>query len=146
MNELLVTGITGAILLVFGLAMIRSHRQSWAAQKNDAELPEAERVYLYRRYRRRMQTSAMLVVLGILIALGDALVPWRNLPPIAYFIYWGGVLLLTLWVILLAFGDMASTRVHARISLAQVQEKRRQLEQELAEYRNRRSNGRESGS
>lgn len=88
--------------------------------------------------------ASMLAVLGLLLGLGDALA--RNLPPIAGLTYLVAMLLLTFWIILLAFGDMLSTRVHSRVTLAQVRQKQRELEEQLEQYRNRRANGRDSTS
>ncbi|MGE3313630.1 MAG: hypothetical protein AB7O26_00855 [Planctomycetaceae bacterium] len=145
MNETLVAVLAGGLLVVLGISMIVGHRRAWDGQKNDPELAEFDRVHFYRRFRRRMQTSAMLVVLGLLLAVGGTVIPWQNYPAAAQLAYWIGVLLLTFWVILLALGDILSTRVHSRISMAQVKQKQRELELELARLKSRGSNGRNHG-
>jgi hypothetical protein len=141
-NDTIVATIAGGFLVVLGFSMIFSHRRAWDGQKNDTELAEFDRVHLYRRFRRRMQTSGLLVLLGLLLAIGGTLIPWQNFGQVAQLGYWLGVLIITFWVILLAFGDLLSTRVHSRIALSQVKQKQRELEKQLAEYRNRQSNGR----
>ncbi len=146
MNETLIAVLAGAALVVLGISMVVGHRRAWDGQKNDPELTEFDRVHFYRRFRRRMQTSAMLVVLGLLLAVGGTLIPWQNFGAATQLAYWIGVLLLTFWVILLALGDMIATRVHSRISLSQVRQKQRALEQELARLKSRGSNGRDHGT
>ena len=142
MNSTWVAVLAGVVVAVVGLIMIRSHRSAWRDQKNDPGLDDAERAHLHRRYRRRMQASGTVVLLGALLALGGGAIPWVQLPPLAFDIYWGGVLLLTAWVIVQALGDMLSTGAHAKASLSQVRAKQRELERQLEEYKSRRGNGR----
>lgn len=126
-----------------GLALVQAHVRSWKRQQNDPELDNADYSHLYARYRRRLQTSGMIAVLGVMIAVGDQLPILRKRPDL-FGLYWLAVLLLTFWVMLLAMGDYYSTRAHGRTSLADVRKKHRELEREIARFKNRRSNGRDA--
>ena len=139
-----ISAIVGAIVFLIGLALLRWNVKFWRQAKDDSALEDVDRQHFYRRYRRRMQMSAMLMIVGLLVGVGELLGDWRKHPgPFA--VYWGGVLLLLLWVVLLGFADMLSTAAHSRIALAELRYKQRALEQRLAEFKQRRvSNGRES--
>ncbi len=130
----------GAALFATGLLFIRWHVLEWREEKNDPALDLTDRKHFYARYRRRMQTSGILVVLGILIPLGDWLID-RNKNPLPATIVWIVVLVLTMWVILMALGDMLSTRTHSQVALSKVRQKQKELERQVAELRSRDSNG-----
>lgn len=87
-----------------------------------------------------MQTSGMIAVLGVLLAVGDQLPILRH-DPTLFTLYWIGVLLLTFWVMLLAAGDYLTTRSHARSELARIRRQQHELEKQLAELKRRGSNG-----
>jgi len=140
-RDILVSASAGAALVIIGSLMIRAHRRAWSDQKNDPDLPDADRIYFHRRYRRRMQTSSMMVVVGILLGLGGAVIPWQNFRPLVWTAYWWGVLLLTFWMVLQALGDLFSTRVRAQATLEEVRRKRHELERQIEQYKSRRSNG-----
>ncbi|GAB4145799.1 MAG: hypothetical protein Tsb009_18150 [Planctomycetaceae bacterium] len=143
-NNLFVSVSVGVGLLSFGVWLLRSHIQTWRAQKNDPTLEDRERLHLYARYRRRMQASGIIVLLGVLIPMGDILfsvILPRNLAPVWFALYWGVVLLLALWIILLALGDMYSTSVHTKASLSRIRSKQRELEKQISEIQRRKSNG-----
>ena len=130
----------GAGLLLTGLLFMRWHVQEWRQEKNDPDLDPNDRKHFYARYRRRMQTSGMLVFLGVLIPLGDWLID-RNKNPLPATIVWIVVLLLTMWVIVMALGDMLSTRTHSQVALSKVRQKQKELERQVAELRSRDNNG-----
>ena len=142
MNEWIVP-TAGGLLVLVGLGLVAAHVRSWRQQKRDPDLAESDRLYLYARVRRRVQTSGMIALLGVLLGVGDQLPNWQNRPGLFGF-YWLGVLLLTGWVMLLALGDFFSTRSHARSSLADIRHKQRELERQVAEFKRRGSNGRDA--
>jgi hypothetical protein len=128
--------IVAVVLLVTGICLMMSHVRGWRRQQADPRLEEKDRAYYGRRYRRRMQTSAILAVLGVLIGLGDVLLPFQQQPrPVT--LYWIGVLLLTLWVMLLAFADFWSALAYGRVELARVRQRRRDLERQIVEFKHR---------
>lgn len=129
--------IVGVVLIASGSLAMRSHMRSWRRQQNDPTFEDRDREYYQRRYRRRMQMSAILVILGILIGGGDVLLPfqWRHPGPVA--LYWIGVLLLTGWLILLALADLISAFAYGRVELARVRQKHRELERQVVEFKHR---------
>lgn len=135
----------GVALVAIGLGLLRAHRKAWRNQKNDPDLDDADRQHYYTRYRRRMQASGILTLLGVLIPVGDVLIPWKNFP-LACALYWSIVILLALWVVLLGTGDALATAAHGRIALSRVRRKQRQLEEQVSEIRRRQSNGRDHSS
>jgi hypothetical protein len=140
----LVATISG-VLIVTGLSLIRAHLRTWDRQKNDSSLDHLDRTHYYSRYRRRMQTSAIIALLGLLIPLGVAVTPWlQQAAPRLFAVYWGTVLLMAGWVVVLGLGDMLATRVHSRIAMARVRQKQLELEKQISEIKQRRSNGHQS--
>lgn len=136
-----VSAFFGATIIIVGVLVMRSHYYTWQRQNADPELDDRERKHLQRRYRRRLQATGLLVVIGVLIPIGDIEVLFAN-RPVLFAVYWFVVIALVLWVGLLAVGDLASTRAHSRVSLSRLQQKQRELEREVAELQNRRLNGR----
>jgi hypothetical protein len=134
--------VFGFALAGGGAAAVVWHLRSWRAKQGDASLTPQEREHYHRQYRRRLQTSGIIVLLGILFPIGDpdGLVPWKG-HPLGLTIYWFVVLALTLWVMLLAVGDLASTRTHTRDALQRLREQQRELEREAARLRARSTNG-----
>ena len=58
--------------------------------------------------------------------------------------FWGGVLLLTGWMVFLALGDILSTATHAQASLARMKAQQRELQDELNQLRRKGSNGQQN--
>jgi hypothetical protein len=114
------------------------HVRAWRASARSADDQE-EFLYHRRQFRRRMQTSAMLGVLGVGVLVGRLLM---NLPLPRVFLlsYWAGVLLLLVWLALLALVDIWATkfyfgRLRDRVRLEQAQ-LRAVAERRLAERDN----------
>ena len=117
-------------IIVFSAIWLFSHVIARRKQLADQSLDEQEHAFLDRRYRRRMQTSIILLIIGILIPIGDQWLPWERAPG-WFTIYWVVILLATMWVVFRAIGDLALTRFHSRASLARVRQKQRELQEEL---------------
>lgn len=146
MNSWIVLGV-GASLSVFGLLLMRWHIREWRQERNDSTLDPQDLLHYHARYRRRMQTSGMLVLLGVLIPVMDWLIEqqarqpqqqqWVIAATLVGFLVFG----LIGWVFLLAFGDMLSTRTHSTVALAKVRQKQRELERQLEAFKSRETNG-----
>ena len=81
------------------------HVRSWQATQR--EKPSAKELDFRRRqFRRRIQTTAMLGLLAVAILVGH----W--ITGAARLFYWGAVLLLVAWMVLLALVDVWATRWH----------------------------------
>lgn len=139
-NELFPARVIGGCLIVLGAVMLAAHVRAWRKQQAEVDLDESDRRHYRTRFRRRMQTSGLILVLGVLIPLGDWLFVLGR--PVVSTLFWVGVLVLVGWVVLLGIGDLLATKAHSRVSLSRLHVKQRQLEQELAALR-RRSNGRD---
>jgi UDP-N-acetylmuramyl pentapeptide phosphotransferase/UDP-N-acetylglucosamine-1-phosphate transferase len=114
--------IVSAILLVAAIVMIVSHIRTWRRFR-DAETNDEDRDYRWRQFRRRMQTSAMLGLIGVATLVGYILTLWLN-SPLFTGIYWLVVLLVVLWTCLLALADVWATkhyfgRIHDRCLIEQ---------------------------
>jgi len=107
-TEFLPSILLGAILLGCAVGLMSWHYRTWrAAQQRGLEARE----YDYRRhqFRRRMQTTAMLGIVALALPLGVLII--RYWPKVGVF-YWGVVLLIVLWVILLAMLDAWTTHYY----------------------------------
>lgn len=139
--QLWLPGLIVGILLVIGaLLMLISHVRTWQSRRSDPDVEERDRAFWYRQYVRRMQASGLMLLIGILIPLGDSLIPWRKAPAL-FAIYWLFVLALACWVILLAVSDLVATRAHSQVALGRIQRQQRELEQEAARLRSGRNGG-----
>jgi hypothetical protein len=136
--RLLIAPIFGAALFVFGIALLIGHVVAWRRQKHDPTLNEGELRHYRSRFRRRMQTSGTIALIGFLIPL-EAMIPKAN--PILFTLYCALVLMLAMWIILLGIADYIATRAHIRASLSRLGGARLALEKRLAEMRSRGSNG-----
>jgi hypothetical protein len=157
MNEIKASLAMGVALILLGAWLIRWHRAAWRQHRvQEAGQAEAcqnmgdgrERRYYRLQFRRRIQISTLLILLGILIPLGDWLMVQRRNPPgnaLGITILWMTVLALALWIMLLAALDWLSTRMHVRATraaLSGLARKQRELEAEAERLRGRGSNGR----
>lgn len=135
----------GAALVLLGLIMVVSHRRSWKKQQHDAEISDLDLGYYNRRYYRRLQTSGLLILIGILIAVGDTVIAWREAPGM-FVAYWGLVLALAVWVILLALADLAATNHHSRTAIRAARQRHEELRAEIARLTASRSRNQDSQS
>jgi hypothetical protein len=135
--------LIGAVLVAVGVAMMLAHRRAWARQRVDPGLNDQDRRRMAARFRRRMQTSGMLAIIGVMVGVGDAQV-WK-LGPIVATVYWIAVLMAGMWLLLLGLGDLAAVRVDSRMTREELQrigDKRRELESQVEQLRRTGDNGR----
>lgn len=134
-NNWLPAVIFGSGLVVLGIGMMIAHRRSWKRQQLEPTANDADRTHYANRYRRRMQTSALIAMVGLLLGLGDVFI-WQFGVPAAT-LFWMVMLILVCWIAVLAVGDMTAIQSHSKNQLADLEAHRRVLEQELAEIRAR---------
>jgi hypothetical protein len=92
------------------VGLIYWHVHSWRTAQL-ADLSADEHDYYRRQFRRRMQTSAMLGILAVVIVSGEFLTRWAN--SLLFFgLYWVATLLLVIWIFLLACVDIWATQHH----------------------------------
>ena len=128
--------VVSLILFICTLAWMVSHLLSWREVKQRG-LEGDELNFRWRQFRRRMQTSAMLGILAVALLVG----PFLTEPPGWVLAFWGGVVLLVIWVILLALVDVWATKYHfGRVRQTYLAEQAK-LQAELHRIRAVRGNG-----
>ncbi len=135
-----VSAAFGGALIIGGVLMLRSHLRTWNRQQADPELDDEDRHFLQRRFRRRMQASGLLTLIGVMLPLGDVVRLFAG-SPWWFAVYWIVVLILVMWLFVLALGDMALTKVHTTVALNRIRAEQRKLEKEAAALRAQMSNG-----
>jgi hypothetical protein len=149
-NDIKASLTMGIALILLGGWLIRWHRAAWERHR-DQEAgahretgDDRERRHYRLQFRRRIQVSALLILLGVMIPTGDWLMVQRR-NPMWITVFWIAVLVLSLWIMLLAAVDWLSTRLYVRVTratLAEIARKQRELEAEVERLRSRGSNGR----
>jgi hypothetical protein len=146
-NNIWVSLGVGLLLSGFGSWLVWRHVVSWRRSQDDAELSPLDIDFFRRQFRRRVQTSGLLVLLGLMLPLGDALLLWGR-DPIVSTIFWLGVVFLTLWIMALAAGDWLLSRIHCRgttAAIEQLNRKKQELDAEVTRLRAQRQNGHGNG-
>lgn len=118
----------GTLVSSVGFGMIVLHVIQRRNHQEDDSLSGADRLFYDQQYRRRMQTSALTVTLGALIGLCGYIRALEQSPIFAT-CYVLGLLLLSLWLILLALSDAVASRVHS----SRVNRRQRKLRESLQE-------------
>jgi hypothetical protein len=127
--------VVGSLLILASAGLIVGHilaRRAHAA----AALDEEERVYRRRQFRRRMQASALIGVVGAAV-LGGL---WVDGPP-GEALYWFGVLLVVIWILILAAFDAASTQSFFRVEQKRQATEHLALQKEIDRFRRHEGNG-----
>jgi hypothetical protein len=133
-----------AVLLVLSSAgLIAWHVRHWN-RLDRAELEERELRFRRRQFRRRLQTSAMLGLLGAAIFGGQLLLN-AVVPKRFQVYYWIGVLVLVLWIGLLAIADMVATTFYYSRARSDFVVQHARLQAELRKARNEDSRTKNSG-
>lgn len=122
-------------LVTIGVLMIRGHLRSWAARQAEGITEPADLLHYHGQFRRRIQTSALMALIGVLIFVGDLIS--KAMGPRFFGFYWVGVLALVGYLIMLAILDGLATASHTRAALARLRAQRRQLERHAAELKER---------
>ncbi len=147
--DYLISAAFSAFLLACAAGLLTWHVRAWRAHRRRNPEPE-ELNYFRRQFRRRMQTSAILAILAAALPVGHWIVrKGAELPGTAWpkwgLVFWGGVVLLLVWVGLLAVADIWATkfffsRLRQRYWLEQTR-----LEAELRRIRGPGGNGKPPG-
>ena len=121
-----------ALLVITSLWMIKMHIRDWREARADESREPHELNFRRRRFRRRMQTSGILGVLGIAILVGHFIQPPMAIAVVA--VYWATVLLMVAWILVLACFDAIATQMHSSRM-----QRRNESEQALLEAKLRRA-------
>jgi hypothetical protein len=132
--------IFGGLLLVAAMIMgglvYKARRSLDAVVEND----EAARLHADRQFRRRIQVTVMLALVGILIPLGDQLEKFLGKNPALFFVWVACVFVLTVCMVLMALGDWLSTAAYSAVARSQLRQQRTELEEEIRRYHASRNN------
>ncbi len=146
MNDIKASLAFGTALIFVALWLMRWHCRVWKEHAADETNDDRARRHYRRQFRRRIQVSVLVFLLGVLIPVGDWLMTnAQRKHPQWIALFWIAVLALTMWIMILALFDWLSTRMHVRATraaLGTLARKQRELEAELERLRNRDSNGR----
>ncbi len=126
--------VVGVFLVGLSLLWVWGVTGAWQRQKIDPDINPRERDFYSRQFRRRLQMAVLVGLIGILIPLGDTEIIWQS-RPMEWACYITFVLLLSLWVLLLGFGDLAAIRSHHLPSLQSLKDRQRALQAKVAELR-----------
>jgi len=110
----------------------------WSHRRTD--LTPAQHEFYRRQFRRRIQVSAMLGFLGVLLATDS----WLQ-QPMVHVVVWAGMLIVLLWIILLALVDAMATRLHFDRLRSDYMVERATLEAEARRLRSVGGNGKPRG-
>lgn len=127
---MLPTFLFSAGLILTSLLLMAWHAKSWR-EADHGGLSERDAEFFRRQYRRRLQTSGMLGMIGVLI-LGHQWIPDNT----TLALYWTGVLGLLVWTVLLAAGDFAASRLHYGRQMVDQQTEHLLLQREIEKFRN----------
>lgn len=130
-------------MVAMGSVLIVWHWTSWKRDSADSNSYSPER---WSQCRRRIQVAVMIALEGVLLCLGDAVLPILYRAGMISERKMAGLwtidvlfmLLLAVWIALLALGDLAVTATGARRELRTMRQKQRELHEELERLRSKR--------
>jgi hypothetical protein len=118
------TSIISLILIGLSGVLLDSHRRAWRAVDEDASKGDRERRFALSQYRRRMQASGIIGVLGAAIGIGP-LVPREPWPLVIYLMSLTGacgaimvLAALDAWATRQYYARMRNEQLTAQIKLA----------------------------
>jgi len=126
-------------LLASAIFLVTMHLRSWRKSRAQ-QLDTQELEFRRRQFRRRMQSSFLLGVMGVAIFFG----PWIK-DPSAALAFWAVAILVILWVAALAVADVAATRSHFHRLREQYMIEQSKLQAEIRRIQSARSNGKSRG-
>lgn len=128
---------------VLGLAitMLVSHTRTWHSVRI-RPLDAIDRTYRHEQFRRRIQASSLLALLGPAIFVGQQVIPEQS--PRLFMTLWLAVLVASCWIVCLALLDaVASGRHFHRLSITRRADRtrlRQELDDLVAQARARKAN------
>lgn len=132
--------IVAAMLVSFGIFLSAWHWRGWKRIEHD---PEEGTEFRWSQVRRRIQVALMISLVGVLLCLGDTILPIMQragtLSEQRMAAWWTVDVILLLfvavWIALLAIGDMAVTASRARVEQLRIKQQQRELAVEIERYR-----------
>ncbi|MEZ6045078.1 MAG: hypothetical protein R3C11_05760 [Planctomycetaceae bacterium] len=118
--------IFGLLVAILGAGLVISHVRVWKKQSSQPNIEKSELRSQHWQYRRRLATSGLMVLVGLLIMLGQAVDKIAH--PAVFTVIWILVILITLSLMCLALLDMMIVRQGLKTKLVILEAKKRQLE------------------
>lgn len=126
--------IFGILLVVIATIMAAFVRKSRLDLEPILKNDDAGRLHANRQFRRRIQISVLLAVIGVIIAAGDQMDKVIGGRALLFLAWISSIFALTMWMVLLALGDWLSTMSHSAITRVQLRHERSALEEEIRRY------------
>ncbi|MDA1055568.1 MAG: hypothetical protein O3C40_34670 [Planctomycetota bacterium] len=127
--------VFAAFLLGASGLLLWIHWRAWRAAQAEG-LDGSASDFRRRQFRRRMQASAMIGIVGVAVVVSLAITD-----PMMTAILWLVVLSLVIWMLLLAFADMVSSYFYYSQVRAQHTAEHASLQAQLDKIRRREGNG-----
>ena len=140
--EFLSTLFVAALILIAAAVLMIWHFRAWR-DAQQSKLAPGELVFYRRQFRRRLQTSAVLGLLALVILAGEILIPWLQ-SPVFFTIFLVAVILLVTWLMLLSVMDIWATRYHFGKLREKCLLEQTKLQAEMRLVQDRRKNGKPS--
>lgn len=133
--------VFGTLLALGGGLMLYFQRRA-AAGLSRENLPPQEARFLASRIRRRSQVAGLILLVGVMIPVGDSVIPWSPETAGTWAVYFSIVLALAGWIGLLGLSDLLATRNYARTEFHHLQRQQlafREMATRLQEARDQNS-------
>ncbi|MBI2480699.1 MAG: hypothetical protein HYV60_19350 [Planctomycetia bacterium] len=127
--------VFAAFLVGASLLLLWVHQRAWSIHQL-AGLDDTALDFRRRQYRRRMQASAMIGIVGFLVFISLGIID-----ALMTAVLWLVVLSLVVWMLLLAFADMVSSFFHYNQIRAQHIAEHATLQARVDRIRQREGNG-----
>ncbi len=132
--------IVSTMLVAVGVGLGVWHWRGWKRIENDLEAGTETR---WTQVRRRIQVAMMIVLEGVLLCVGDAVLPILHrqggMTQDRMAVWWTVdvmlLLFLAVWIALIAIGDLAVTMSRSRVDQLRLRQKERELHAEIERYR-----------
>ena len=104
---MLLHAAVSVLMIAVSVLLVVGHLRAWRRIQESPPSDDEQRRFAWGQFRRRVQTSGMIGLAGVLIFVGY----WIDQGKWGL-IYWCGTILLVIWIMLLAVADMIATRIH----------------------------------
>lgn len=127
------TVVVGSVLVLVSALLFASQLRAWRTADHGG-LKLAEREFQARRFRRRWQGSLLLGAVGLLV-LGDLGMERYYPEELPRLLYWCGIVVLLLWLILLAAADWLVSRAYYHREWSRLRAERTSLQADVDQLR-----------
>ena len=126
--------IFGGALLTIAIVMGVYVRRTRSSLDSALQSDPLTRAHADRQFRRRLQVSVMLGLIGALIIIGDQMDQFLGKHP-GWFVIWViSIVVLVIWSVLMALGDWLSTFAYSAVARSNLRHERTALEEEIRRY------------